>query len=277
MKAPPDAVVIGAGHNGLVAANVLADRGWSVLVLEAEPEPGGSVRSSEPIEPGFVNDRFSAFYPLGAASPVFRALALDIPWRHGPLVLAHPSGDGSCPVISRDVDETAASLGVDGERWHELMHAWARAEPAVLRGMTTPFPQLRAAFALGLEPSALRLLRPRLRGEHARRLLLGNALHTDIPPHSQLGRAFGLLLAASASSTASPASKVARAGSPMRSSRARSNGASRSAVVSASSVWPACAHGARSRGGGRLDTRPAARPHAANDPRSRNPQGRLDP
>jgi phytoene dehydrogenase-like protein len=196
VKAPPDAVVIGAGHNGLVAANVLADAGWSVLVLEAEPEPGGSVRSAELIEPGFVNDRFSAFYPLGAASPVFRALALDIPWRHGPLVLAHPSGDGSCPVISRDVDETAASLGVDGERWHELMRAWARAEPAVLRGMTTPFPQLRAAFELGLEPSALRLLRPGFRGEHARRLLLGNALHTDIPPHSPLGRAFGLLLAA---------------------------------------------------------------------------------
>ena len=38
-----DAVVVGAGHNGLVAANVLADAGWSVIVLEAENEPGGSV------------------------------------------------------------------------------------------------------------------------------------------------------------------------------------------------------------------------------------------
>src|SRR5436305_14344031 len=97
----PDAVVVGAGHNGLVAANVLADAGWSVLVLEAEDEPGGSVRSAELIEPGFVHDRFSGFYPLGAASPVFRALGLDIPWRHAPLVLANPSAGGACPVIAR--------------------------------------------------------------------------------------------------------------------------------------------------------------------------------
>jgi phytoene dehydrogenase-like protein len=56
-----DAVVIGAGPNGLVGANVLADRGWDVLVLEAQPEPGGAVRSDQSLEPGFVNDRFSAF------------------------------------------------------------------------------------------------------------------------------------------------------------------------------------------------------------------------
>lgn len=196
MREPPDAVVIGAGHNGLVAANVLADAGWTVRVVEAELEPGGSVRSAESIEPGFVNDRFSAFYPLGAASPVFRRLGLDIAWRHAPLVLAHPASDGSCPVIARDVDETAASLGSDGPRWRQLMDAWELAEPALLRGMTTPFPQLRAALQLAFEPAVYRLLRPGLRTEPARRLLLGTALHTDIPPRSLLGRAFGLLLAA---------------------------------------------------------------------------------
>lgn len=97
-----DAVVIGAGHNGLVAANVLADAGWSVRVIEAEEEPGGAVRSGELVEPGFVSDHCASFFPLGAASPVFRALRLDIPWRHGPLVLAHPGPDGSCPVLERD-------------------------------------------------------------------------------------------------------------------------------------------------------------------------------
>ena len=62
-----DAVVVGAGPNGLVAANLLADAGWDVTVLEAQPEPGGAVRSGELIEPGFVHDLFSAFYPLAAA------------------------------------------------------------------------------------------------------------------------------------------------------------------------------------------------------------------
>ncbi len=86
MRDTPDAVVIGAGANGLVAANDLADAGWDVLALEAEPDPGGAVRSGELTLPGFVHDRFSAFYPLGAASPVLKALDLDrygLRWRTG--------------------------------------------------------------------------------------------------------------------------------------------------------------------------------------------------
>src|SRR4051794_35822117 len=173
----PDAVVVGAGHNGLVAANVLADAGWSVLVVEAEEEPGGAVRSGELIEPGFVHDRYSAFYPLGAASPVFRSLGLEIPFRHGPLVLAHPAPDGTTAPLERD--------GGD-ERW-------ARIEPAILRGLVTPFPQARAALMLALEARALTLLR-RPADPLADRLRLGNALHTDVPPRTPLGQAFGLML-----------------------------------------------------------------------------------
>ncbi|HEY6962856.1 MAG TPA: NAD(P)/FAD-dependent oxidoreductase [Gaiellaceae bacterium] len=172
-----DAVVIGAGHNGLVAANVLADAGWSVLVLEAEEEPGGAVKSGELVEPGFVNDRYSAFYPLGAASPVFRALDLEIPFRHGPLVLAHPSLDGTTAALERD--------GGDDR--------WARIEPAVLRGMLTPFPQVRAALQLALEPRAAALLR-RPADPLAARIREGNALHADAPPWSPVGRAFGMML-----------------------------------------------------------------------------------
>jgi phytoene dehydrogenase-like protein len=70
-------LVIGSGPNGLVAANLLADRGWSVTVLEAAPEPGGAVRSAELMEPGFVNDVFSAFYPFALASPAIQRLKLE--------------------------------------------------------------------------------------------------------------------------------------------------------------------------------------------------------
>ena len=75
-----DAIVVGAGPNGLVAANRLADAGWDVVVLEANDEPGGAVRTAEVTAPGFRNDLFSAFYPLAAVSPVIKALDLE---RHG--------------------------------------------------------------------------------------------------------------------------------------------------------------------------------------------------
>ena len=72
--------MVGSGPNGLVAANHLLDKGWSVLVLEAQPDVGGAVRSAEDVAPGFVHDTFSSFYPLAAASPTIRSLDLE---RHG--------------------------------------------------------------------------------------------------------------------------------------------------------------------------------------------------
>ena len=88
-----DAVVVGAGPNGLVAANHLVDAGWSVLVLEAQPDVGGAVRSDTSVHPDFVHDTFSAFYPLAAASPNIKAFGLErygLRWVHAPAVLANP-------------------------------------------------------------------------------------------------------------------------------------------------------------------------------------------
>ena len=212
----PDAVVIGAGPNGLVAANLLADAGWSVEVLEAQGRPGGAVRSGELVEPGFVNDQFSAFYPVGAASPAIRSLGLErfgLEWAHGPLVLAHPTPDGTCATLSRNLDETAASLDTfvegDGEAWRRLYAYWLRAGEPLLQAMTTPFPPVRAgirlAAALGrdLLPfvrlsslSIRRLGDEHFRGEGGRRLLAGNALHTDLLPESAIGGFFGWFLSA---------------------------------------------------------------------------------
>src|SRR4051812_48961059 len=151
----PDAIVVGAGPNGLVAANLLADRGWDVLVLEAAATPGGAVRSAELIEPGYVNDVYSAFYPLGAASPVIDGLDLEehgLRWCRAPLVLAHPTVGGDCPVLSTDLEVTARSLDAhhagDGEAWRRLYRRWLDVEPALLGAMFTPFPPVRPGLRL---------------------------------------------------------------------------------------------------------------------------------
>ncbi len=210
-----DAVVIGAGHNGLVAANALADAGWDVLVLEAQPHAGGAVRSAEVCAPGFVTDLFSSFYPLTAASPIIAGLSLEdhgLRWRHSPVVLAHPLPDGRCAVLSRDIDETAASLDEfapgDGDEWRRMAEQWQALRTSVLQSLFTPLPPVRggASMLRALGPvEALRFARFALTpvrrfaqenftGEGAGLLLAGNALHSDLFPEGPASAVFGWLL-----------------------------------------------------------------------------------
>jgi phytoene dehydrogenase-like protein len=215
VQADVDALVIGAGHNGLVAANVLAEHGWSVLVLEQQERPGGAVKSGELTEPGFTSDLFSSFYPLAAASPALRAMRLEehgVRWRRAPLSVAHPQPDGRCAALSLDPDETAASLERfapgDGARWHDFYATWQRAGGPFMDALLRPFPPLRgsARLAAALGPHGLaqftrfallpvrRLAEERFEGEGAAWLLAGNALHADLTPDSAGGGLFGWVL-----------------------------------------------------------------------------------
>src|ERR1051325_5071130 len=47
-----DAIIVGAGHNGLVTAGYLARAGWRVLVLERRSLVGGAC-VTEPVWPGY--------------------------------------------------------------------------------------------------------------------------------------------------------------------------------------------------------------------------------
>src|ERR1043165_1152835 len=119
-----DAVVVGAGPNGLAAAITLAREGWSVRLLEAEPTIGGGARSAELTLPGFVHDICSAIHPMAIASSFFRSLPLaehGLEWIHPPAPLAHPLDDGTAAVQERSVEETARNLGADGPAWQKLM------------------------------------------------------------------------------------------------------------------------------------------------------------
>ena len=113
-----DAVVVGAGPNGLAAAVELARNGRSVAVLEAEETVGGGVRSAEVTLPGFVHDLGSAIHPLGYASPFFDNLPLEehgLEWIHPPAPLAHPLDDGTAAMLERSTEETGATLGPDAQ------------------------------------------------------------------------------------------------------------------------------------------------------------------
>ncbi|REK87799.1 NAD(P)/FAD-dependent oxidoreductase [Streptomyces inhibens] len=211
----PDAVVIGAGPNGLVAANLLADAGWTVEVLEEQNEPGGAVRSDRGVHPDYVNDLFSSFYPLAAASPVLSALRLHeqgLVWSHAPRVLAHPLTDGRCALLERDTADTAAGLETfgagDGAAWQALCGVWDRVGSDLIDAMFTPFPPLRATARLAARlrgAGGLRLARTMLlpvrrlgdeefRGEAGRLLLAGNALHADLAPEAAGSGGFGWLM-----------------------------------------------------------------------------------
>ena len=212
-----DAVVIGAGPNGLTAANVLVDRGWDVLVLEAESVVGGAVRSDSAVAEGFVHDTFSAFYPLAAASPVIRGLGLErhgLEWVNPPAPLGNPLPDGRWALVHRDPADTAAGLDElapgDGEQWLALCRDWQRIGPALIAALLDPFPPVRRGAGLVARMampggasfldhvrrmiSSVDWLSNQFSGEGPKLLFTCNAQHADLAPDAAGSGLFGLLL-----------------------------------------------------------------------------------
>jgi phytoene dehydrogenase-like protein len=197
-----DAVVVGAGPNGLAAAVELARGGRSVAVLEAEETVGGGTRSAEITLPGFIHDLGSAIHPLGYASPFFRQLPLEehgLEWVHPPAPLAHPFDDGAAVVLERSVQETAAALGSDARAYERLMKGVAEDAPG-LASYFVGSPRL-IRHPVALAASAMRALRPArvlaedlFEGEKARGLFAGNGAHSFLPLEKSPSALFGLVL-----------------------------------------------------------------------------------
>ena len=202
MSSQPDAIIIGSGPNGLVAANYLVDRSWSVQVLEAQPTPGGAVRSASDVHVDFIHDTFSAFYPLAAVSPTIRSFGLEahgLAWTHAPAVLGHMLPDGNWALLHRDRELTASwmehATAGDGEAWLNLCAQWDAIGEDLIGALLSPFPpiksglsgtaHLRAAGGLDFIRTMLTpvrdLGRTRFGGPMPRILLAGNASHADIP------------------------------------------------------------------------------------------------
>jgi phytoene dehydrogenase-like protein len=203
-----DAVVIGSGPNGLVAAATLARRGWKVLVLEAQPRPGGAVYTEALTLPGYLHDVGAAFFPFADDSPAFRDLDLvgaGLGWCNAGLESCHPAPDGSSVAISRDLEETVRSFGRDGLAWRRLGEWQAAMGDRLAAALLAPLPGLASAWRLG-PVNVLRLARlgltstgrfsrQRFQTQAAQRVIPGLALHVDLGPEDVAGTGLGLVLA----------------------------------------------------------------------------------
>jgi phytoene dehydrogenase-like protein len=203
-----DAVVVGAGPNGLAAAISLARAGRSVTVLEAAATIGGGARSAEVTLPGFVHDVCSAIYPFGRTSPFFRDAHLErhgLRWIEPPMPMGHPLDDGSAVLLERDVDATAVGLGSDGGTYRRLLDPivrdWEQLLPDLLAPFHIPLSPVRASslarFGVHAIQSATSLGR-RFRGERARALFAGAAAHSLIGLTEPASGAAALVMLASA-------------------------------------------------------------------------------
>src|SRR5256712_6163995 len=202
-----DAIVVGAGPNGLSAAIELARSGHPVAVYEANDTIGGGCRSAALTLPGFTPDLCSAFLRLAAASPFFRPLDRareGLEWIEPPVALAHPLDDGTAVLLDRSLEATARGLAPDEGAYRRLVGPLVRdwdklaadALGPLLRVPRHPFALARLGLP-GLLPARL-LARRAFRGERGRALFAALAAPSLMPLDAPLTASFGLLLAVTA-------------------------------------------------------------------------------
>lgn len=198
-----DAVVVGAGPNGLAAAITLQQTGLSVLLIEGKTEVGGGLFTQELTLPGFLHDTCSAIHPLAAGSPFFRTLPLSehgLEFVYPAVAAAHPFDGGGAAVLKGSVEETARLLGIDEQNYKKLMLEITNDWPLIANDVLAPLhfpkhPVSMARFGLKALTSALQLAK-RFNTKEARGLWAGMTAHSIQPLSNYATSAIGCVLMA---------------------------------------------------------------------------------
>ncbi len=152
-----DAIIIGAGHNGLTAGIILAKAGWKVLIVERNPEPGGAVQTAEVTLAGFRHDLFATNLNLFAASPFFQEFQSEL-FSHGlefvtsskPFCSLFPDGDFL--GVSTDLGETLSGLRRvsehDAQAWESLLAYFQKVAQHLFPLLAVPMPSWALAKTL---------------------------------------------------------------------------------------------------------------------------------
>jgi len=202
LDASYDAVVVGAGPNGLAGAIALQRAGQRTLLLEAKSTVGGGMRTAELTLPGFHHDVCSAIHPLGIGSPFFRTLPLHdfgLEWIDPPVLAAHPFDDGTAAILLTSLADTAATLGADRDVYTKiftrLTESWESIAPDIL-GPSLHWPQHPVAVArFGRQAlKSAEIFARNFSGRDTRALFAGMAAHGMQPLRAAATAAAGLVL-----------------------------------------------------------------------------------
>ncbi|KAA2240786.1 NAD(P)/FAD-dependent oxidoreductase [Chitinophaga agrisoli] len=200
-----DAVVVGAGPNGLAAAITLQQAGLSVLLVEGSDTIGGGLRTKELTLPGFLHDVCSAVHPTAVVAPFFQNLPLEqfgLEFIYPEIAAAHPFDDGSAAVLKKSITETASLLGDDEQTYLKLFQPLVKDFRQLLPDILGPLrfpahPLVMARFGLNALTSASYLAK-RFHTQKARGLWAGMTAHSIQPLTNLTTSAIGLVLMAAA-------------------------------------------------------------------------------